>query len=90
MIAVAGLEVAYLTPYVFPTQLTVFGKDADELKDPSFMVWLVRGNDEILVTVICDDLLSAERYALNHPSISGALSQGFKFHQSWEVLGDEF
>jgi len=75
---------------VFPSQMTICGKDADELKDPSFMVWLVRGNDEILVTVFCDDLLDAERYSFSHRTIGRALSQGFKFHQSWEVLGDEF
>jgi len=75
---------------VFPSQMTICGKDADVCKDPEFKVLLTHGDDEILVTVFCDDLLGAERYALTHVSVRGAMKHGFRFHQSWEVLGDEF
>jgi hypothetical protein len=75
---------------VFPSQMTICGKDADVCKDPEFKVLLTHGDDEILITVFCDDLRDAERYALTHASVGGAMKRGFKFHQSWEVLGDEF
>jgi len=75
---------------VFPSCLAITGKDADVDTDPEFKVLLTRGDDEILITVFCDDLLGAERYALTHSSVRGAMKHGFKFHQSWEVLGDEF
>jgi hypothetical protein len=57
---------------------------------PEFSALLTRGDDEVLLSVLCDRLDEVEPLVMGDWSARSLLSNGYEIWQIWEVMEDEF
>lgn len=70
--------------------ITLNGKGSDASVSQEFMVQLIRGDDEILVSVFCEGLKEAIALVEAKSHTASELRNGYRVWASWEVIDDEF